>query len=154
MSKKIFKLTDFDSRACEVEVPVGGDSVLTLSLRKFTLLDRMWVEKEWGSLAKWESDLFPQTEVYNETDWLVALIKTTHRLIEGEHKDKFETWESLAGELESSVEILMNLQRALLYVMRGSEPLIDEYEKQVKKNLDKLNPKKKTKKRAQRAGQK
>jgi hypothetical protein len=58
--------------------------------------------------------------------------------------------------LNPSEIILMNFKRALLYVMRGSEPLIDEYEKQVKKNLDRIaqSKPKKTKKRAQRAGQK
>ena len=152
MSKKTFRLSDFDSRACEVVLPGEGGTELVLSLRKFTLLDRIWVEREWGTITKWETTLFPQTGDYSETEWLKALIKTTHHLLEPEIKKKFDTWEKIAGSLESSIEILMGLQKAVLYVLRGSEPLIEEFEKQVKKTLDDQEaPKAKKKTRKKRA---
>jgi len=145
LSKKTFKLSDFDSRACDIEVRAGGDEVLTLSLRKFNLLDRLWVEREFSSLRAWEETLFPSDEGYNEAAWLEAVLKTTHHLLEDNHKKDFPSWESLAESLDSTVEVLMGLQKALLYVLHGSEPLIEKIDEVVKKNLKPARPKAKKK---------
>lgn len=146
MSKKVFKLSDFDSRACDIEMEgADGKSVLKLSLRKFTLLDRIWVEREFGSLQKWETTLFPTTEDYSESEWLEALLKTFHHLLEPEVKKDYESWENLAETFESTVEVLLGLQKALLYVLRGSEPLIEKFEQEVKKNMNPTAPKAKKK---------
>lgn len=152
MSKKVFQLSDFDSRSCDIEMQgADGESVLTLSLRKFTLLDRIWVEREFGSVEKWEKIIFPVSEDHSEIVWIETVLKTVHHLLEPKDKKHFADWEALAGELESSIEMIMGLQKALLYVLKGSEPLIDRFEQEVKKNLEALkNPKKATKKKSRK----
>lgn len=148
MGKKVFKLSDFDSRACDIEIKVDGGLIRTLSLRKFTLLDRIWVEREFGSLFKWEKTLFPDTEGYSEAEWLECTLKTTHHLLEPECKEEFSDWEALANELECSVEVLVGLQKSLLYVLRGSEPVINKIDQAVKKNMEAMTrPKKRAKKK-------
>lgn len=152
MSKRVFKLDDFDSRACDIELRGKDEKPLILSLRKFTLMDRIWAEKEFGSLSKWESTIFPQSEKYSEAAWLEGLLKTIHRLIET--PKTFDTWEDLATELECTLEVLLGLQKALLYVLQGSEPLIEKLDDEVKKNLEMEAPKKKKKKKARKTGRK
>lgn len=146
MSKKLFKLDDLSNRGCDVEfnTPEGSFS---LGLKKFTLMDQIWVEKEWGTVQDWENTLFPKDENYSEGAWIEALLKTFHRLLED--KSKFPTWESLGETLEVSVEVLTGMQKALLYVLNGSQPLLDEFDKQVKKNM---SPKKKKKAKTKRTG--
>lgn len=146
MKKKIFKLDDFDSRSCDIEVRDAKGESFTLSLRKFTLMDRIWAEKEFGSITKWEQTIFPpEGKKYSEAEWLEGILKTIHRLIDGENK--FKSWEDIAQALECTMEVLLGLQKALLYVLNGSEPLIDELDELVKKNMSQLMEKKTPKKK-------
>lgn len=153
MSKRVFNLSDFDSRSCDIEIRSAGDSILKLSLRKFNLLDRIWAEQEFSSLSNWEKTLFPSDQNYNEGAWLEALLKTTHRLLEDQHKQTFPEWTDLAAALDSTIQVLAGLQKALLYVLHVSEPLIDEFDKVIKKNLSTIqqptpNPNRKTRRKS------
>lgn len=149
MSKKVFKLSDFDSRACDIELKVGDD-VRLFSLRKFTLMDRIWAENEFQSLSEWENSIFPKTKDYSEAAWTTAILKTAHNLLEKKHHEEFPTWEDFGGSLECSVEILVNLQKALLYVLHGSEPIIERLDEEVKKNLKQAQALPMTKKKTKR----
>lgn len=149
MAKKTFKLSDFDSRACDIELKIG-DEIRLFSLRKFTLMDRIWAENEFGTLSKWEDSVFPKTKDYSEAAWTTAILKTAHHLLEKEHQEEFPTWEEFGSSMECSVSILVNLQKALLYVLHGSEPLIERLDQEVKKSLEaqaRPKTKKKTRKK-------
>ena len=139
MKKRSFDLSDFDSRACDITVRTDENSVLTLSLRKFTLKDRIEVGREWGSVEKWEKTLFPQDENFNEAEWLECLLKTVFML---EETGEFKDWEELAETLDCTPEVLAGLQKAILYVLNGSEPLLDKYDEEVKKSLNKMQNRK------------
>lgn len=143
MSKKVFKLSDLSNRGCDVEFS-SSEGNFTLTLKKFTLMDQIWCEEEFGSVKEWESTLFPKDENYSEAAWLKALLKTFHRLME--EKKEYPSWEDLGEKLELSVEVLTGMQKALLYVLNGSQPLIDKFDEEVKKNLKTQS--KKTKKKA------
>lgn len=138
MSRQVFDLSDFDSRACDITVRLGENEVLKLTLNKFTLADRIWAEKEFGSLDKWEKTLFPDSMEYSEAAWLEGTLKTVHRLLDEESKEHFKCWEDLATSLECTLEVLTGLQKALLYVLHSSEPLIEKIDDYVKKNLQTL----------------
>lgn len=112
-------------------------------------MDRLWVEREFGSVHKWETTLFPQDTNYKEAEWLEAVLKTVFRLIEDHAKEDFQDWEDFAETLESTLEVITGLQKALLYVLHGSEPLIERLDEEVKKNLNK--PMKKTAKKKKKA---
>jgi hypothetical protein len=131
--KRVFKLSDFDSKSCEIVLPQDDGGELTLLSENSLCLIESGQRREWGTISDWEKTLFPQSDDYKESEWLTAVMKTTHHLLEPEVKARFESWESLAEKMGFSIEIILELQKGLLYVLRGSELLIDKFEEEVKK---------------------
>lgn len=152
MSKRSFGLSDLDSRACDFVVRRDGEEHV-LSLGKFSLMSRIWAAREFGSVETWEKALFPvDEENFDEAKWLEAILKTFHHLIED--KSGFETWESLGEFLEVTPEVLFEMQKTLVWVLKGSQPIIDELDAVKKNLLDQATPQEKKAKKKTRAGRK
>lgn len=108
-------------KCAEVSLQVGEDS-LTLDIRRFSIIDQLWVKRNFGSIENWQNKLNPESPENKEcegAELIETMLKTVFQLTID--RKGLKSWEDL-GTFIVSQEDAISLGAAVRVAIESGNP--------------------------------